>query len=484
MPSKDAPSHVAEEVYPVHTLDGIETNRNYVNWMMRFNDVLDAPKLNSALSRVLEIGDWRKMGGRLRYKTDGQPEIYVPRSSVTEQNVFFTHDTFEMTIQAHPVAHRFPKGTDGPSVQPITKDFRPFIARKEFPTFEQLVEQKLPLISLHITSFSDATLVAIMWPHVLMDVMGGQALLIGWTSVLNGREEDVPAVLGAREDILRHPEISQPGEKTEALKLEKTRLTGLGLLIFQLRFLWDNLWNPSRQRSVIFLPKSAVEKIRLQVQKDLENSHGPDSPPFVSEADILIAWATRVIASSESKSRPFTVMSLLNMRFRIPLLLTSRGAYIQNMVLGTYTFLSAQAARASVGSIALSHRAHVAEQATEQQTLSLLRQVFRDLEARRSLQLFFGDPHMIPIVVNNVFKADLMKIANFGAAVSRQGEAMNTRKNPLGTMVGYYNETLDGAFNSINIFLMLGKDYGDNYWFMGSLFPQAWSKIEEELGRI
>jgi hypothetical protein len=36
--------------------------------MMRFNDVLDAEKLADALSRLLEIGDCNKLGGRLRFK--------------------------------------------------------------------------------------------------------------------------------------------------------------------------------------------------------------------------------------------------------------------------------------------------------------------------------------------------------------------------------------------------------------------------------
>lgn len=54
-----------EETYPLHALDN---NPNWVNWVMRFNDALDAQKLNSSLSRLLEIGDWRKLGGRIRRK--------------------------------------------------------------------------------------------------------------------------------------------------------------------------------------------------------------------------------------------------------------------------------------------------------------------------------------------------------------------------------------------------------------------------------
>lgn len=57
-----------EEVYPLHKLDDIKSFRNNVIWMMRFNDVLDAEKLADSLSRLLEIGDWKKLGGRFRFK--------------------------------------------------------------------------------------------------------------------------------------------------------------------------------------------------------------------------------------------------------------------------------------------------------------------------------------------------------------------------------------------------------------------------------
>jgi hypothetical protein len=57
-----------EDIYPIHALDDVKSNRAYVDWLMVFNDVLDAKKLNDALSRLLDIGDWKKLGGRLRFK--------------------------------------------------------------------------------------------------------------------------------------------------------------------------------------------------------------------------------------------------------------------------------------------------------------------------------------------------------------------------------------------------------------------------------
>lgn len=62
----------SDDVYPLHMLDDSETLRNIVvTWTLCFNDVLDADKLHSSLLTLLDIGDWRKIGGRLRLKVSG-----------------------------------------------------------------------------------------------------------------------------------------------------------------------------------------------------------------------------------------------------------------------------------------------------------------------------------------------------------------------------------------------------------------------------
>lgn len=60
------PSLSEQYVYPVHTLNSIKDYETFVATVMLFNDVLDANMLNTSLSRLLEIGDWRKLGGRLK----------------------------------------------------------------------------------------------------------------------------------------------------------------------------------------------------------------------------------------------------------------------------------------------------------------------------------------------------------------------------------------------------------------------------------
>ena len=65
--SPPQPTNETDDVYPLHMLDDTQTLRPIiVGWTLHFNDVLDPDELRSSLCRLLEIGDWRKLGGRLR----------------------------------------------------------------------------------------------------------------------------------------------------------------------------------------------------------------------------------------------------------------------------------------------------------------------------------------------------------------------------------------------------------------------------------
>lgn len=52
----------------MHMLDDTQGCRDYmVALTFRFDDVLDAEKLRASLARLLELGDWKKLGGRLQF---------------------------------------------------------------------------------------------------------------------------------------------------------------------------------------------------------------------------------------------------------------------------------------------------------------------------------------------------------------------------------------------------------------------------------
>lgn len=68
-PARTTPRVDDDHVYPLHVLDDTKMHREiFLNWILVFDDVLDPGKLHRSLARLLELGDWRKIGGRLRLK--------------------------------------------------------------------------------------------------------------------------------------------------------------------------------------------------------------------------------------------------------------------------------------------------------------------------------------------------------------------------------------------------------------------------------
>lgn len=54
-------------IFPAHFFDQVSTLRELIlGYTFRYNDVLDPKKLHDSLIELLEVDDWRKLGGRLR----------------------------------------------------------------------------------------------------------------------------------------------------------------------------------------------------------------------------------------------------------------------------------------------------------------------------------------------------------------------------------------------------------------------------------
>ena len=63
----------SDAVFPIHEFDASAALHDVYCVFLRFDSVVDAPKLKTALWRVLEVGDWRKLGGRVRQKVSIAP---------------------------------------------------------------------------------------------------------------------------------------------------------------------------------------------------------------------------------------------------------------------------------------------------------------------------------------------------------------------------------------------------------------------------
>ncbi|ORY09327.1 hypothetical protein BCR34DRAFT_589431 [Clohesyomyces aquaticus] len=475
-----------DDVYPVHMLDDSKSLRDIVvAWTLRFDDVLDSEKLHSSLLRLLEIGDWRKLGGRLRLKENGELEIYVPQHFSTERPaVSYSHQAFPMDIEDHPLAKTLPKATDAPSIQPGSQEFMPFAAKENAPTtLEDFIYQDVPQLSLHITSFNDATLVALSWPHTLMDVMGQQALLRGWTLVLAGQEHEFPPMLGARDDAICAA-VDASDAKEEEFKMNQKRLKGLGMLKFGLNFAWDMVWNRVVETRTIFLPRRAMAELRRQAMDDLAAQKDGEEEPFISEGDVLTAWAIRAVALSLPNPRPVTALHALNARFRLPSLIQAAGVYVQNMAVAGFAFISPEVARGPLGPIALENRRHLMEQATQGQVLAAVRELRQQRKDGNEQPVLCGDSGALLMPFTNWTRAAVWEAADFGPAVLRTGRTREGRSNKPGSLVYHHASSMKVNPGMRNVFVVLGKDCEKNYWISASLLPQAWVRVEDELRKL
>ncbi|KAJ6789280.1 hypothetical protein PWT90_02146 [Aphanocladium album] len=314
-------------IYPVHLIDAGSMNHKVVSFLFRFNDVLDVDKLHVSLAQLLEHGDWRKLGGRLQRTSDGKLELRVPqRFTDKEPAVAFAKQDFSaVSIKDHHLGKHLPEAGAVAYSRSIAgdTDFRSFAIPHGFPSeMKDFIASQAPQIALLTTSFNDATLVSLVWPHTLFDGSGFSHLLQAWSLKLAGRDHEIPAVLGAKEDVLGalDNEVSPTTDNFDGPR----RLRGLDIIFFVVVLLWHRLFYPPRDTRMIFLPRVAVDQIKLEAKKDSGDT-------FITEGDSILAWAVSLITSAEPKAHPMTVLQLANGRGRLQCLAKSGGVYLQNI---------------------------------------------------------------------------------------------------------------------------------------------------------
>jgi hypothetical protein len=64
---KPPPTVPTDTIIPMHFFDDNAINRSVLLYItLRFDDILDSEQLRHGLERLMELGDWRKLGARLR----------------------------------------------------------------------------------------------------------------------------------------------------------------------------------------------------------------------------------------------------------------------------------------------------------------------------------------------------------------------------------------------------------------------------------
>lgn len=514
------------DIYPVHLMDAAKVNHKVMGWTMRFNDVLDAEMLRSAMKTLVEVGNWRKLGGRLRRnvsdicrhsgltcpatimknisnseeQSKGQLEIHVPKQFTEEFPAFeYKHDTEfqDKTLNSHPVGRAFLGPTDQPSIQQLPETLRQFMAPEDFPdTVDGLVESDKPQVAITIVSFKDATLVSLAIPHTLGDIVTLVQMIHNWSLVVAGRVKEVPPCLDAHTDALEEVANDPAIPADVSCLMEKKRLGRLGVAKFIVRQLWERSQR-NRQLRAVYIPKDAYQRLISKVRADAQQQSSSESDEDkkklkrevkLGEADIVTAWLTRIIASQEVGPRPVTILSLYNIRYQLKSLLQAKGMFAQIMVSITCaTFPGDTAAKNTLAQNAQSYRQQVAEQSTPEQVVAYLRLVRRELKGGSPSLAIYGEADALLIFCNPLAKLNLMRMANFAPAVLPSGEEtgeVKKRMNPPGTIVCNVFNPLNWKDAGLDALFPLGADHSGGNWIMAKMSPESWDTLEKELKNL
>ncbi|KAI1032748.1 hypothetical protein LB504_006173 [Fusarium proliferatum] len=274
-------------VFPLHEFDDSPINRYMQHWTLRFDAVLDTRKLCASLTHLLSLGDWRKLGGRLQFNDADKVEVYAPRSYSHERPAFqFSEETFSMKAAEHPVAKNLTRAKGKPEL--------------------------FPGITSHIR-----------WGHVVCDFMCIKALVLAWSMDLDGCYDDIPPFMGAYEDPLKSIGSVSP---REPYALADMQLSPQAFKKTNETYLEHVARYPISVRRMLVLPDSALQRIKM----DFIGGHGSDklkvipkgvlfNGQFVSDADILAAWAARLCCGIlPAADRPVHIMGMYEARHCLP----------------------------------------------------------------------------------------------------------------------------------------------------------------------
>lgn len=492
-----------DEVLPVHFIDQAAIVRtSIINYTFRYNEVLDAAKLHRGLLQLLKIPGWNKLGGRLRATKNGKLEIHVPRSfSKTRPEVKFSHvDCSDTEIESHGLASQLPRPTGStPSIQEGCHAFRSFALPTDLPNnIEHYWKNDQPMLSLHITSFANGTLVGLTFPHSLTDAMGTSEFLKAWSNVVAGKSSFVKPLQGTQVDVLGDVGTNLDKKASQGeFFLEDQQTRGFSLLSFIARYMWDVKTRRSIRTKHIYLPAKYMSHLRQGVEEELKRQNG-GVVPFVSDGDLITAWGARMVMSSSTwKNCSAVICNVFDLRGRLKGTFARGGTYLQNLILPATTVLSKEeAATATTAQIALGLRKAIVEQTDDVQTRRLMRIARRWFSSMGSMPLFAKWDSRV-VACTNWTKAKFLDAADFGPNALIAGGAGNQKSSSTrkaaryteptqaqaqpGRPVMYWGTTLSVTDNPRDTFVIYGKDTVGNYWVHAYLREETWSLIQKEL---
>ncbi|KAL3476589.1 squalene cyclase [Aspergillus californicus] len=444
-----------------------------IDFTYRFDDVLDVQKLESALGRLMRVGDWGQLGARIR-RNGRRHEYHVP-AGYSDSRPAFVFTTAEFDLRQNQE-----------ELMPSPAEFTPLLRHPDTPRkLEDWLSSDRPQLHIHAVLFTDATLLTITHPHTLFDALSRSISISAWITVLNNREEDVPRVLPFDTDPLDDLGKNK-GYGRNYIEYSSV-FGGIRFVIFCFRLLLEILWSRSEEEHPIRIPGRCLDRMHQVALDDLasRSEEMTDPAPFLSHSDLLAAWwvRTMVKALDVSPSRTVTFLNSFNTRAIVPEFLDQGDAvYIGNSIsCGCSLSTASQILQdESLADIASQARQALADHRTPERIHAM---------AATQRASFTQTPHILGgsgvllLSCTNYHKARCFE-ADFSAAVMKVGIPLEDRAHKLGRP-SYINSVVHGGgYRLRNVIRVLGRDAEGDWWIVFRTRAGAWLVIHRELALL
>ncbi|KAI2787685.1 hypothetical protein POX_f08060 [Penicillium oxalicum] len=473
-----------DQTIPFHIWDDVPYARAIcLNVTLRFDEIFDHVKLNESLAQLFQDKDWRKLGSRVRQNKSGKLEYHLPVEFTNDRPGFvFTTAHHETPISSHPLASQMPSSQKTSEILILGRMsiFNSITRHPNTPSvLADYLSADVPQLFIHIVTFTDTTLLTITFPHTIFDAMSLSYFLKSWTSILAGQKDQVAPFLGFSEDIFAAKSTADyiPAEEHVCYQQTCSKWT-LGL--YALCREWEVFWYPQVEDRAIVIPHLYVQRLREKALEEIQStSTDPRESPFVSEGDIILAWMCKAlgIAMDASPSTPVCISNVFDARAILGI--SQQGAYIGNGTMPCWTILKAgDLQEDSVSALALRVRRSLLDQRDKAQVCAMDSMRRKAVKETGFLPLV-GDPHQIPMMCTNWYRARLFDLDFAGARVD--GGLKSSERPCRPKYINNAGPDPLGPRSVRNFFTVLGKDGDGNWWFQVIARGKSWEKIEKTL---
>lgn len=287
-------SFATMDVFPLFPPDQLRPIPNIrTRTFFLVEECLNADLLQSSLDDLIR-NHWRILGSRIAtQKNTDLLEYRLPKKFEDGYDLFeFSSKQYDHSIDVTAAGIRNPPTDKGPQLLPsmtkVDSWFRP--ADWPYHLADELPDS--PIMYVHLSLFTDATVICTSIPHAVCDQMGLSVIMNAWLGLAQGiQPKPLPP---SDQDILPGQKRSfKSYTKLEVNRKGRQRLMSKGQYAFVIMpFIPDLVINAKEESSVLFIPTELVKSLRKRYTEVLKDKH-PDFSK-ISEGDIVTGILLKV----------------------------------------------------------------------------------------------------------------------------------------------------------------------------------------------